>query len=123
MAIITGSTLRMLVVASLIIGSGNAASESQATDTSGVTLGTEAPGPGYHRLAMVEGFADGSGMNCVGPRYDKVLKAARAELRRAAKQAGADYVRVLSDGPLAGRNGNCTDNFMRLGGVAYIKDQ
>jgi hypothetical protein len=121
MATITRTSLYTLLVAAMVT-SGSVAADPQGTDSGAVQLGTEAPGEGYRRLITLEGFADGSGINCVGPRYDEVLAAARNDLRRSARREGADYVHVRANGPLAGRNGNCTDNFMRLRGVAYVKD-
>lgn len=123
MARINKSSLSTLVVAAMLMAGGAAASDQHTPDNGTVKLGTEAPGEGYHRLSTVQGFADGSGMNCVGPRHDETLAAAREDLRRSAERAGADYVQVRTGGPLAGRHGNCTDNFMRVTGVAYTKDQ
>lgn len=63
------------------------------------------------------GYAEGE---CDGPRAERSLVQARADLRQRAAARGAEHVRVLGVGPLANR-GHCQDDAFRVTGVPYVQ--
>lgn len=90
---------------------------NETADASSVELATQAPGPDYEELQKVRGYSESE---CSGVRLEEVRAAARSDLQRRAAGEGADYVRVIGNGPLAER-GQCTNDFYRVSGMAYAR--